>query len=163
MSLPSSSPSLPPSPHIVIAYETPETRTMRLMSGENDKIFSRNLEKKTCKGSIVVVVDTELLAIVSVLELTGNFEKRCLLDIDVYSGNAAKYNKCEAPVVRRNLRKPIPLTDVARHCGIPENDKSLNNNLSKRTHVSLRPPHYIGENSEIILQRYHDYILALAP
>jgi len=157
-----SKPSLPSSPHIVIAYETSATRKMRLESGEDGKIFSRCLEKKTCKGTIVVIVDNDLLAITSVLVLTGDFEKRCLLDVDVFRGSAAKYNKCEAPVIRRTLPKPLPLSEVARYCGIAEGDNAPNN-LSKRSLVGLRPPRYTGENSELVLQRYHDLILMLAP
>jgi len=157
--------SLPPSPRIVIAYETEKTRRERIEAKADDKLFSQNLEKKTCKGTIVVVIDIELYAITSVLELTGDFEMRCLLDVDVFSGDAAKYQRCVAPVKRHTLPKPLLLSKLARMCGVPEGTK-CHGNLFKPTFMSLKPAYARlenGESTERILELYTDIVLALAP
>jgi len=157
--------SLPPSPRIVVAYETEKTRRERIDAKAEGKLFSQNLEKKTCKGTIVVVVDIELYAITAVLELTGDFEMRCLLDVDVFSGDAAKYHRCVAPVKRHTLRKPLPLAEVTRICGVPEGVK-YDNNILNPTYMSLKPVFFRfknGDSSEHILERYTNLILALAP
>ena len=158
-------PSLPSSPHIVLAYVTDVGEAAVAAAGETKKVFSRRNQHEARKDTVVVVVNKEHHTIVGVKILGGAFKQRHLLEAPVFSGDLAKYHFTEAPVAwSHTFRRPLPLAEVGRHCGIPAGDKQKKNNLSKPGHLhSYVCPTYGGENSKEVLQRFEDLVMTWIP
>ena len=158
-------PSLPSSPRIVIAYVTDVGEAAVANAGETHKLFNCRRGGMTCKNTVCVIVNTDKRAIIGVKILGSDFYERHLLEPVIFSGKLAKYNRYEATVAwSHTFRRPFPLAEVGRICGIPADDKRLQNNLSKPGHLnSYVSPTYGGEDSKTVLQRFEDLVLTWIP
>lgn len=157
--------SLPPSPHIVISYVSDASIAAVASAGEQNKSFSARREQAAGKHTVCVYVNTDRRTIVGIKILATGFRERHLLEAPVFSGNLAKYNRYEADVEwSHTFRRPFPLAEVGRHCGIPAGDKQKKNNVSKVAHInSFCRPAYGGENSKEVLERFENLVMTWIP
>lgn len=158
-------PSLLSSPHVVISYVSDASEVAVAAVSETHKVFSARRELASRKDTIIVVVNKDHRTIVAVKILSGAFKERHLLEPAVFSGNLVKYNRYEAPVAwSHTFRRPYPLAEVGRICGVPAGDKLRQNNISKIAHLnSFCQPTYGGENGKEVLQRFEDLVLTWIP
>jgi hypothetical protein len=158
-------PSLPSSPHIVISYVSDASTAAVTSAGEEQKSFSARCEQAAGKNTVCIYVNKDRRTIVGIKILASGFRERHLLEAPVFSGDLAKYNRYEADVAwSHTFRRPFPLAEVGRHCGIPAGDKHKKNNVSKVAHInSFCRPVYGGENSKEVLQRFEDLVMTWIP
>lgn len=69
------------------------------------------------EGTIILCINKETRVIFGIATITGNCEERCLLEPDLYTGDAAKYNRFECDITFRKFAAPISIDLVARMCG----------------------------------------------
>ena len=146
---------------IYVTYYTPKTLEESRRSGER-KMFSRHSKESVPDNAIIVGVNKTTKAIARVAVSDGVFEKRSLLDPDVFVGPDAKYQTSELKLKScRDLPEELLLSDVAALCGIPPENKNTKTNLTKCTACSYARIFYNGENAEEILKKYRTLVLAL--
>jgi hypothetical protein len=126
------------SPNFLISYFNTVTLGEFLL--KPNKLHHSKRVKACRVGTLVVLINTDLPAIVGVAELGGPMEEHHLLDEDTYSGDNAKYNKYEVAIKQLHiLRNPLHLSDVKMLCGIPQS-YTKKDNMTKVQVISWVKP-----------------------
>ena len=145
---------------IYVAYYSTKTLEESRRNGEQ-KMFSRHMTVNIPDGSIIVGVNTDTKSIARIAVSSGTFEPRSLLDVDVFTGPDAKYQRSELKLKScRDLVSELPLSLVGALCGIPPEDKTRTN-VNKCTPMEYARAFYKGDAAEEILKKYRTLIVAL--
>lgn len=140
--------------NLVVTYFNDKTFAEWKSSGESKLLSDKNF-KSVKVGSIVLLVNVDQKKLVGVAKTVNAFQERHLLDPAVYTVEDSKYNRYEVGVVSKILPCPMPLSDVATWCGIPDGDKTRNN-ISKCTPMQFAPAFYKGDNESAIIKRLYN-------
>ena len=105
-----------PFPSIIQAFWNNTTRSLWISSGETNKLHSDKSFNCYPIGTIVLLIDKDEECIFGVSVMSSKCRIRDLLDIDVYTGSYAKYNKYECDVKTRMFLEPILCKDVSEMC-----------------------------------------------
>jgi hypothetical protein len=112
---------------IHVVYFTSKTLTEHQASGDK-KIHSAERMNTFTAGDICLLSDLDKRCFVGFAVLKGTCALSDLLDVEVYGGEDAKYNKYEFPTERYVLfPEPVSYEEVARFCVIPVGDKTPSN------------------------------------
>lgn len=150
-------------PKIVVSLFDKKTKQEFL---SNDKSYLGNTTKlNNCQeGDIVILQDIESkeifgLAYIDVFPDGKIYAEHHPLEIDVYSGTAAKYNRYEIKI--KNFRNVnISFEDMAIICGKSVDDK-VRNNIWKGSCFGFRSANYNGEDSENVLRRLNIFVRSI--
>jgi hypothetical protein len=154
------------SPNFLISYFN--TVTWAEFNLNPHKLHHSKRIRACREGTIVVLINKDLPAIVGVAELGGAMQEHHLLDEDTYSGDNAKYNKYEVAIKHLHiLRNPLHLSDVKMLCGIPPT-YTMKDNLTKVQVISwvqpfIKPCEKTLHENEIpfVMHRYTTLIRSL--
>ena len=102
-------------PAIIQAIWTNETME-EFTAGSMNKLHAKGRFNYP-EGTIVLCINTDTRVIFGIATIAGKCEERCLLEPDLYTGDAAKYNRFECDIVFRKFMAPISIGLVARMCG----------------------------------------------
>ena len=157
----SSFPSLPPSPHIVVAFVRDAGEAAVVSAGAQNKSFSERPQRAAGKNTVCVYVNKDHQTIVGIKILGSDFRERHGEPV-FFGDHLAKYNRYEADVAwSRTFSPPLPLSDVGRQCGVPAGDKF--NNVSWKWRTSFCVPWVRCANSKEVLQRYRNLVMSWIP
>jgi len=110
---------------------------------EGDIIVLQNIESKNMFG----------VALIGAYDDGKVYAEHHPLEMDIYSGNAAKYNRYEIKI--KNFKKVnVSFEDIACICG-KSLDDPVRNNIWKGSCFSFRKANYTGEDSENVMKRFH--------
>ncbi len=133
-------------------------KSIRTLMGSFHKIHSFK------KDDYVLAVDVENkylfgIALLDAFSSGKVYEEHNLLDIDVYSGRDAKYNKYDVKI-KNFIEVNISFEDLAIMCGKTVNDKG-STNIWKGYNASFRKAFYSGEGEEDVMKRLRILIKSL--
>jgi hypothetical protein len=132
-------------------------------AGEKKLLSNLNYSKTLPSGSMVVLANFTDSTFVGIARTTGEFHERSLLDADIYTGIDSKYNKWEIELSSvRLFNEPIRFAEVARWCGIPEDDK-VQTNICKGSRFKFARAFYKNPAKEDeILEKFRRLVSILA-
>ena len=138
------------------------SKTFAEWQASGDKKFhSRTQMKSLTAGDIGVLKVQDMNCFVGFTVLKGPCVLSDLLDVEVYSGEDAKYNKYEFPIERYvPFPEPVSYVEIARFCGIPADDKTPSN-IYKGFHGSYAEAFYgtAGEPT-LVIDRFRAFVLS---
>lgn len=133
-----------------------DSKTMEEFKNSECKWFGHKQKTTKPAGTRVLLQNIQTrevfaIAVLGVFENGKVFRKHCLLDTDIYSGDATKYNKYDICIERiKFFERPIPFASLATLFSI---DNVHMNNITKKSNTNFAKLFYQCEDSEIILKR----------
>jgi len=116
--------------------------------------------KSITAGDICVLNNQDERCFVGFAVPKGTCALSDLLDVEVYSGEDAKYNKYEFPTERYVLfPKPVSYEEVAHFCGIPVGDKTPSN-IYKRSRASAEAFYVKKGEPSLVIDRFRALVLS---
>ena len=115
-------------------------------------------------GDIILLNDTESQEVFGIVTLglydNGKvYRDHHLLDVDVYEGDAAKYNKYDIKIAKfRSVS--ISFETLANLCGQDLNCP-IKTNIWKNTQLNYTKAFFAGDDSEIVLRKLKSIIIML--
>lgn len=153
-------------PSILVTYFSNSTFSKWIV--DPTKIHSSKFIKACDNNVIVVFINIDTDSIIGVAILAGKMVEHHPLDVDIYTGTDAEYNRYEAPIKHLHLLKnPLHFSNVKLLCRIPNTYNGLTN-ICKKTpcsysRVFLKPKEGIVSQTEsdAILHSYTTLIKSL--
>lgn len=145
---------------IGICVHNKKTRNDFLKS-HKEHLGHKNQVHEFGAGDIILLNDIESQEVFAIVTLglydNGKvYRDHHLLDVDLYEGDAAKYNKYDIKIAEfRSVS--ISFETLANLCGQDVNC-SNKTNIWKRTHLNFRNAFFSGDNSEIVLRNLKNII-----
>jgi len=142
-------------PKIGITLFSKKTRE-ELMKSPKTYLGHKNKVHEFSAGDIILLSDQDMHEFFGLVVL-GNYEDgkvyklHDLLDVDIYSGDAAKYNKYDIKI-EKFISISIPFDKLATLCGKEVTDKTTTN-IWKNTHLNFSKAFYSGEDSDSVISK----------
>jgi hypothetical protein len=133
-----------------------DSKTMEEFKNSECRWFGNKQKTSKPAGTRVLLQNIQTrevfaIAVLGAFENGKVYRKHCMMDVDIYSGDATKYNKYDICIEKiKFFDNPIPFVSLAILFGI---NNAHMNNITKKSNVSFGKLFYLGEDSEIILQR----------
>lgn len=150
-------------PKIGISVFNKQTRE-QFMRSSKDRLGHKNRVNEFGAGDIILLNDIESQEVFGIVTLgvydNGKiYTDHHLLDVDLYEGEAAKYNKYDIKIAAfRSLT--ISFDTLANLCG-KDASSVFKTNIWKGTHLNYTNAFFKGDNSEIVLNKLHNIIKML--
>ena len=136
-----------------------KTFAEQLASGDK-KLHSDKRMNSFTAGDIGLLNEQDERRFRGFVVLKGKCALRDPLDVEVYGGEDAKYNKYEFPTERYVLfPEPVSYEEVVRFCGIPVGDKTPSN-IYKGSRASAEAFYGKGGEPSLILDRFRALVLS---
>lgn len=150
-------------PKIGISIFTKKTRD-QFMKSPKDRMGHKNRVNEFGGGDIILLNDIESREVFGIVTL-GLYENgkvytdHHLLDVDLYEGDAAKYNKYDIKIAEFRALT-ISFDTLANLCG-KDATSVAKTNIWKGTHLNYANAFFKGDDSEIVLDKLHNIIKML--